>query len=50
MVHDVELSIPKRTQGPSDVVFNVNKDGDKLATLQASKGPVVWFPLGTSYG
>ncbi len=50
MSHDVKFSIPKRTLGKSDVEFDVNRDGSKLGTLKISKGSLVWFPSGTSYG
>lgn len=50
MAHDVKFSIPKRTLGKSDVEFDVMKDGAKLGTLKVSKGSLVWFPSGTTYG
>ena len=49
-VHDVKFSIPKRTLGKADVEFDVHRDGKKLGTLTVSKGSLVWFPSGTSYG
>lgn len=50
MAHDVKFSIPKRTLGTADVEFDVHRDGNKLGTLKVSKGSLVWFPSGTSYG
>ena len=50
MAHDVSFSIPKRTLGRSDVEFDVKRDDVKLGTLKISKGTVVWFPSGTTYG
>ena len=49
-VHDVKFSIPKRTLGKADVEFDVYRDGKKHGTLKISKGSLVWFPTGTSYG
>jgi hypothetical protein len=50
MAHSVDFSIPARDLGRSDVEFNVNRGDGKLGTLKVSKGSVVWFPFGTSYG
>ena len=50
MAHDVKFSIPKRALGTADVEFDVHRDGSKLGTLKVSKGSLVWFPSGTSYG
>lgn len=49
-VHDVKFSIPKRTLGKADVEFDVHRDSKKLGTLKISKGSLVWFPAGASYG
>ena len=50
MAHDVRFTIPERSLGKSDVRFSVYEEGELLGTLQVSKGAVVWFPPGTSYG
>ena len=50
MAHDVKFSIPKRTLGTADVEFDVHRDGKMLGTLKVSKGSLVWFPSGTTYG
>lgn len=50
MAHDVRFSIPTRKLGTADVEFDVNKNGKKLGTLKISKGSLVWFPSGTTYG
>jgi hypothetical protein len=50
MAHEVKFSIPKRTLGKSDVEFDVMENGSKLGTLKISKGSLVWFPSGTTYG
>jgi hypothetical protein len=50
MAHDVVFTIPERSLGKSDVSFSVYDDGELLGTLEISKGAVVWFPPGTTYG
>ncbi len=50
MAHDVRFSVPERSLGKSDVRFAVYRDGELLGTLEVSKGAVVWFPPGTTYG
>ena len=50
MAHDVKFSIPKRTLGTADVEFDVHRDSKMLGTLKVSKGSLVWFPSGTTYG
>ena len=50
MTHDVSMIIPERTLGKSDAKFAVYEDGELLGTLEVSKGAIVWFPPGTSYG
>jgi hypothetical protein len=50
MKHVVQFTVPKRDLGKSDVVFSVNIDGEKLGTLEVSKGSVVWYRKNNSYG
>lgn len=50
MAHDVQFSLPQRSLGPTDIEFAIKKDGKMLGTLKISKGAVVWFARGTSYG
>ena len=50
MAHDVKFSVPQRSLGKADVEFDVHRGGSKLGTLKISKGSVVWFPSGTTYG
>ena len=50
MKHDVQFTVPTRDLGKSDVVFGVRVNGQKLGTLEVSKGSVVWYPKNNSYG
>ncbi|MEQ9617841.1 MAG: hypothetical protein RIG61_01550 [Deltaproteobacteria bacterium] len=50
MAHEVSFTIPSRALGRSDVEFDVWQKGEKLGTLNVSKGSVVWFPANTIYG
>ena len=50
MAHDVIFSLPERTLGKSDVQFKIWNDGELLGSLYISKGSLVWYPKGTSYG
>jgi hypothetical protein len=50
MAHDVSFSVPERKLGRADVEFYVKRDGAMFGTLTVSKGSVVWFPAGTTYG
>jgi hypothetical protein len=50
MAHNVKFTIPKRELGTADIEFDVHRDGSKLGTLKISKGSLVWFPSGTTYG
>ena len=47
--HEVDVSMPTRELG-SDVVFNVKVDDARLGALHVSRGAVVWFPSGNTYG
>jgi hypothetical protein len=49
-VHDVDITLPTRELGRADAVFDVKADGVTLGALHISKGAVVWFPSGTTYG
>lgn len=48
--HEVHFEIPSRELGKSDIRFKVWQDDAMLGTLAISKGAVVWFPSGTTYG
>ena len=48
--HDVLFSVPERTLGKSDIEFKVWRDGELFGTLKISKGSLVWYPKGTTYG
>jgi hypothetical protein len=48
--HQVHFSIPSRELGKADIEFKVWQDDKLLGTLAVSKGAVVWFPSGTTYG
>jgi phage pi2 protein 07 len=50
MAHDVLFNIPDRELGKSDIKFKVKKDGELFGTLEVSKGGIVWYPKGNSYG
>ena len=48
--HDVTFTLPDRKLGRSDVQFQVKRKGKIFGKVTVSKGSVVWFPKGTSYG
>ena len=48
--HDVTFEVPERKLGRSDVKFQIKRDKETLGTMTVSKGSVVWFPKGASYG
>ncbi len=48
--HEVDVSMPTRELGRSDVVFDVKVDDATLGALHVSRGAVVWFPSGNTYG
>ena len=50
MAHHVTFSIPERRLGKSDIGFKVRENGKLFGTLEISKGSLVWYPKGTSYG
>jgi hypothetical protein len=50
MAHTVKFNIPDRELGKSDIKFKVKKNGELFGTLEVSKGALVWYPKGTSYG
>jgi hypothetical protein len=39
-----------REIGRADAIFDVKTDGATLGALHVSRGAVVWFPSGTTYG
>ena len=49
-VHQVDITLPKREIGRADAIFDVKADGTTLGALHVSRGAVVWFPSGTTYG
>jgi hypothetical protein len=49
-VHQVDITLPKREIGRADAIFDVKADGVTLGALHVSRGAVVWFPSGTTYG
>jgi hypothetical protein len=48
--HQVDITLPKRELGRADAIFEVKADGVTLGALHVSRGAVVWFPAGTTYG
>ncbi len=48
--HEVDMTLPKRELGRADAVFDVKTDGVTLGASHVSRGAVVWFPTGTTYG
>ena len=50
MKHNVQFTIPCRDLGKTDVEFQVWGDGEKIGTLEVSRGAVVWYPKDCSYG
>ena len=48
--HEVDITLPKRKLGRADAVFDVKADGVILGALHVSRGAVVWFPAGNTYG
>jgi hypothetical protein len=49
-VHQVDITLPKREIGRADTIFDVKADGVVLGALHVSRGAVVWFHTGTTYG
>jgi len=49
-VHQVDITLPKRELGRADAIFEVKADGMVLGALHVSRGAVVWFPSGVTYG
>jgi len=50
MIHQVTFDLPTRDLGKSDIHFTVMGDGETLGKLEVSKGALVWYPSGTTYG
>ena len=50
MEHKVKFWIPERDRGKADVEFVVSGDGARIGTLRISRGALVWYPAGNSYG
>jgi hypothetical protein len=49
-VHEVDMTLPRRELGRADAVFDVKANGVTVGALHVSRGAVVWFPAGTTYG
>lgn len=49
-VHQVDITLPTREIGRADAIFDVRVDGVTLGAMHVSRGAVVWFPSGTTYG
>lgn len=50
MAHKVTMELPPRTITKADAVFKVRKNDELLGTLTVSRGSLVWFRPGTTYG
>jgi hypothetical protein len=50
MAHKVNVTLPSRDLGRADAIFDVKRSGKGLGALHVSRGSVVWFPVGTSWG
>lgn len=48
--HQVDMTLPTRELGRADATFEVRADGKMLGSLHVSRGAVVWFPSGATYG
>ena len=48
--HEVDMTLPRRELGRADAVFDIKADGATVGALHVSRGAVVWFPSGTTYG
>lgn len=48
--HKVDITLPKRELGRADAIFDVKVNGITLGALHISRGAVVWFPAGNTYG
>ncbi len=50
MAHTVHFSMPTRELARADAKFEVYENDEKLGTLTASKGSLVWYERNTTYG
>ncbi len=50
MAHKVLFNIPDRELGKSDIKFKVKNDSEVVGMLEVSKGGLVWYRKGNSYG
>lgn len=50
MAHKVLFNIPDRELGKSDIKFKVRKNNEVFGMLEISKGGLVWYRKGNSYG
>lgn len=48
--HEVDMTLPKRELGRADAIFGVKANGRTVGALHVSRGAVVWFPAGNTYG
>jgi hypothetical protein len=49
--HKVSITkLPVVHIGKSDVIFQIEKDSDKLGKLRVSKGTIYWLPVNDKYG
>jgi hypothetical protein len=49
-VHQVDIKVPTLELDRADAILDVKADGVTLGALHISRGAVVWFPSGTTYG
>ncbi|MCK9392167.1 MAG: hypothetical protein M0Q01_11455 [Syntrophales bacterium] len=50
MAHKVKMDVPTIEMGKADAVFSVKQDGETLGALHISRGAIVWFPAGNTFG
>ena len=50
MKHQVMFDLPTRELGKADVHFEVKQNRDAFGKLEVSRGSIVWYPRGKTYG
>ena len=50
MSHEVTFRLPTCDLGKADIHVKVKVDGEVFGKLEVSKGAIVWYPKGTTYG